>query len=263
MYSIKIMSGENKADSDVSKGFKMILVEPGDAFEFGHNTQGEPIVTINTVRDGEHVTGDVVLTGNTYVLSHTGKTIASFWANKKPVRVSLDANDPDPMHTVALIQEAVIAAGKEPEAGITQDYLRYQEDILLRDRHGLAVTIPDKTNGTALTTVVLHRKGDVILDEQGNPMLAVTGLGLGKRTSDDARVQHWLDCGLTEHQIELLQNGPTKLASSASEREIAQRFRVDYLTSQGIPHDIAMQATKYLLGADTTTLNKATPINIQ
>lgn len=91
MYSIKIMSGENLADSDVGKGFKMILVDAGDTFEFGHNTQGEPIVTVS-INKGDNCSHiEYPVTGNTYVMSETGKTVASFWARKKEtVHVATD-----------------------------------------------------------------------------------------------------------------------------------------------------------------------------
>jgi hypothetical protein len=108
MYSIKIMSGENLADSDVGKGFKMVLVDEGDHFEFGHNAQGEPIVTVNAGK-GDNRNGVVYpVTGNAYVMSETGKTVASFWARKKQtVHVVMDENDPDPLFTAELIQSVV------------------------------------------------------------------------------------------------------------------------------------------------------------
>lgn len=80
MYSIKIMSGENKADSDVGKGFKMIMVEAGDTFEFDHDKEtGLPQVTVTSERNGEPRFTTYPVTGNCYVLSETGKTVASFW----------------------------------------------------------------------------------------------------------------------------------------------------------------------------------------
>jgi hypothetical protein len=85
MYSIKIMSGENLADSDVGKGFKMILVDAGDTFEFGHNAQGEPIVTVIAGKGDDRQCIEYPITGNAYVMSETGKTVASFWARSKPV----------------------------------------------------------------------------------------------------------------------------------------------------------------------------------
>ena len=111
MYSIKIMSGENLADSDVSKGFKMILVDAGDTFEFGHNAQGEPIVavSVNKGDDSSHI--EYPVTGNAYVMSETGKTVASFWARKKQtVHVTIDPDDPDPQRTVELLQQAALEA---------------------------------------------------------------------------------------------------------------------------------------------------------
>lgn len=108
MYSIKIMSSENLADSDVGKGFKMILVDAGDTFEFGHNAQGEPVVTVNINKGDEGSSIEYPVTGNAYVMSQTGKTVASFWArNKQVVSVTLDPEDPDPTATVEAIQSIV------------------------------------------------------------------------------------------------------------------------------------------------------------
>lgn len=109
MYSIKIMSPENMPDADVGKGFKMILVDAGDTFEFGHNDQGEPIVTVTTFASDDRTGSSIEypVTGNAYVMSETGKTVASFWGrNKQTVHVTIDERDPDPEFTVALIQAA-------------------------------------------------------------------------------------------------------------------------------------------------------------
>lgn len=115
MYSIKIMSGEDLADSDIAKGFKMILVAAGDTFEFGHNAEGEPIVTITTCSADERTGSSIEypLTGNAYVMSETGKTVASFWARKKQtVQVILDALDPDPEQTIANIKSILLDYAK-------------------------------------------------------------------------------------------------------------------------------------------------------
>lgn len=126
MYSIKIMSGENLADSDVAKGFKMILVDEGDHFEFGHNTQGEPIVTVNAGK-GDNRHGNVYpVTGNAYVMSETGKTVASFWARKKQtLHVTIDGNDPAPETTAAFIQEVVMEQGMFSAITDTTDVTKY------------------------------------------------------------------------------------------------------------------------------------------
>lgn len=114
MYAIKIMSGEDKADSDVGKGFKMIVVDAGDTFEFGHDPHtGLPQVTVTGYRDGEHTCITYPVTGNAYVLSDSGKTIASFWARSlweeyKTLKIEVDANDPDPENTIANIQAMVM-----------------------------------------------------------------------------------------------------------------------------------------------------------
>lgn len=96
MYTIKIMSNENLADSDCSKGFKMIMVEAGDTFEFGHDLNtGQPQVTVTGHRAGDPTMVIYPITGNCYVLSEAGKTIASFWGR------SLWGNIDHPKVTVA------------------------------------------------------------------------------------------------------------------------------------------------------------------
>jgi hypothetical protein len=121
MYSIKIMSRENMPDADVGKGFKMILVDAGDTFEFGHNDQGEPIVTVSVNKGEESSCIEYPVTGNAYVMSETGKTVASFWArNKQTVRVTIDPRDPEPERTVSAIQAVVreySADGKSASLG--------------------------------------------------------------------------------------------------------------------------------------------------
>lgn len=143
MYSIKIMSGENLADSDVAKGFKMILVDEGDHFEFGHNTQGEPIVTVNAGKGDNRLGVVYPVTGNAYVMSETGKTVASFWARKKQtVHVTIDENDPDPAFTAALIQTAYREANELNTANTITDttdvtnYNSAQREMIYRSRVG-------------------------------------------------------------------------------------------------------------------------------
>lgn len=136
MYSIKIMSGENLADSDVAKGFKMILVDEGDHFEFGHNTQGEPIVTVNAGK-GDNRHGNVYpVTGNAYVMSETGKTVASFWARKKQtLHVTIDGNDPAPETTAAFIQSVVRDNAITDTTDVTK-YNSVQREMIYRSRVG-------------------------------------------------------------------------------------------------------------------------------
>lgn len=184
MYAIKIMSAENKADSDVGKGYKIILVDAGDTFEFGHNDLGEPIVSLWSNRDGEPTYGEVVLTGNTYVLSHTGKTIASFWGVKKPVYNTLPVVEMDGDQSLGKDDQAgkLIYAQdeatrafhlKDPEVGVQQEWLRWNEDVYVLDDKGVPVIINDAQHNPR--RIIKHRKGDVVLDKQGDPVLKVGG----------------------------------------------------------------------------------------
>lgn len=182
MYAIKIMSAENKPDSDVGKGFKMIMVDAGDTFEFGHDQHtGEPQVTVTGNRAGDPTCTTYPVTGNCYVLSETGKTIASFWGyslwGRKQVRVELDPRDTDPDQTVLSIKSV-----------LTKQF--------------------------------------------------------------ESRLKEYEERGLTENQLELIKNGPTKLPSNPDERDKVQRARTAYLISQGIPTDIATAATMYIVNCD-------------
>lgn len=122
MYAIKIMSGENKADSDVGKGFKMIVVDAGDTFEFGHDPDtGKPQVTVTGYRDGENTLTIYPVTGNAYVVSDSGKTIASFWARSlwddaKVLEITVDENDPNPEATIAKIQKIILQQFEDEQA---------------------------------------------------------------------------------------------------------------------------------------------------
>lgn len=209
MYAIKIMSSEDKADSDVGKGFKIILVDTGDTFEFGHDqATGKPQVTVTGVREGEATFITYPVTGNCYVLSSTGKTIATFWGRSlweateqdtspefevitpvegspfRTIKITLDPKDTQPERTIDAIQSIVMNYAKKafPAAGSLEE------------------------------------------------MKAA-----------------WIECGLTNTQIALLQNGPTVLKHSLVDRDLSRRARVGYLTSQGIPFNIAMDATVYML----------------
>lgn len=78
MYLIKIMSDQDLPDDDMTKNYKMIAIGPGDQFEFYHDqTSGHPFVCV-TPKEGESYHTE--LTGNVYVISVTGKTVATHWA---------------------------------------------------------------------------------------------------------------------------------------------------------------------------------------
>lgn len=209
MYAIKIMSAENKPDSDVGKGFKMIMVAAGDTFEFGHDqTTGEPQVTVTGERAGEPTCTTYPVTGNCYVLSETGKTIATFWGRslwgRREVRVELDPRDPNPERTVESIQS------------------------IITETPGKANDLPPTSN--LAVELFLH-------------------------SQCETRREQFINRGLNDSQIELILKGPTKLPNSAVEREKLQRSRSAYLTTQGIPLDIAMSTTMYIIdlgkGLDT------------
>lgn len=112
MYAIKIMSGENLADSDVGKGFKIILVDVGTPFEFGHSeSTGEPYVQIWS----KNSSTQYPLTGNAYVMNEDGKTIASFWGRRKNITVTIDSDDPAPERTIEHIQQIIKEVANNPE----------------------------------------------------------------------------------------------------------------------------------------------------
>ena len=151
MYSIKIMSSENLADSDVGKGFRMIMVGDGGSFEFSHDLKGNPIVTVTLQEYGKPEDYVYFLTGNAYVMSETGKTVASFWGQKKTVYVTVDENDPDPENTVSTIQAIVLEAsedGKSAQLGpVGNDPLFVSNDR--SNSHNDAIT--DTTDVTKYT----------------------------------------------------------------------------------------------------------------
>jgi hypothetical protein len=71
MY-LKIMSGENKKDNSIDKGFQLIEC---DSASF-RRKDGKSFVVITK---GDRLE-DRELLGNAYVLNNTGKTIEAFWA---------------------------------------------------------------------------------------------------------------------------------------------------------------------------------------
>lgn len=76
MLTLKIMSAENIADSNTSKGFKLIPVAEGTHVEFRRNQLSRKGV-VNIVNAEDDITKRIPVTGNCYVLE-AGKTIATF-----------------------------------------------------------------------------------------------------------------------------------------------------------------------------------------
>ena len=70
MLVLKMMSDEDKGDSNTSKGFKLICC---DNVEFYRNEGNQPIAKVE-INDGSV---DYFLDGNAYVMQN-GKTIASY-----------------------------------------------------------------------------------------------------------------------------------------------------------------------------------------
>ncbi|ABY62867.1 hypothetical protein ST201phi2-1p034 [Pseudomonas phage 201phi2-1] len=121
MYSVKIMSGQNLPDSDVGKGFRIILVGEGQEFEFGNRPDtGEPFLVVRGKGDFTDV--EYPLTGNAYVMNESGKTIASFWGRTiNPI----DSNDMVP-ETEAYVSESLPTLGSPREPLRTIDSIREQ-----------------------------------------------------------------------------------------------------------------------------------------
>lgn len=208
MYAIKIMSSENKADSDGGKGFKIILVDAGDTFEFGHDPDtGKPQVTVTGVREGEATYITYPVTGNCYVLSSTGKTIASFWGRSLWETPSMD-NEPE---------FEVISGTDEPGR---------QLKITLDPRDPQ----PERTIDAIQTMVANYAK---------------KAFPTGDNCAEMRK--RWEEQGLSNVQVMLLQNGPSVISKDVVQRENTYRTRVGYLTSQGIPIEAALEATAYLL----------------
>lgn len=216
MYAIKIMSSENKADSDVGKGFKIILVDAGDTFEFGHDPDtGKPQVTVTGVREGEATYITYPVTGNCYVLSSTGKTVASFWGRSLWESPSMDTAP----------EVEVISGTDEP--------LRKVVRITIDPKD----TQPERTIDAIQSIVTNYAK---------------KAFPAGDNCAEMRK--RWEEQGLTNVQVMLLQNGPTKIEPSLPGRDLARRARVGYLTSQGIPFNTAMDATVYMLAESTSSV---------
>lgn len=73
MLMLKIMSGENKSDSNTSKKFVMLNIK-SHGFKFTR-IEGKPF--FQELNERWEVDGEIELEGNAYVMQD-GKTIASF-----------------------------------------------------------------------------------------------------------------------------------------------------------------------------------------
>lgn len=73
MLTVKMMSNEDLADSDPAKGFTLIQLDRLDHITFS-KSEGRQVFVIQRDSGG---TVEYELEGNVYVLSESGKTIAS------------------------------------------------------------------------------------------------------------------------------------------------------------------------------------------
>lgn len=75
---LKIMSGENKPDHDPYKGFELHVLGAGSKVQFKRNEQ---LLDVAVISNPDHGTEEYLLTGNAYVLSESGKSVASHGTN--------------------------------------------------------------------------------------------------------------------------------------------------------------------------------------
>lgn len=75
MY-LKIMSGENAADSDSRKSYEILDNVASAKFE---RIDGEPVVHV-VFDDGD--VEDYTISGNAYVMNESGRTISTFGASE-------------------------------------------------------------------------------------------------------------------------------------------------------------------------------------
>ncbi len=217
MYAIKIMSGENLADSDVGKGFKMIMVEAGDTFEFGHDPYtGQAKVDVTGWRAGEPVMATYPVTGNAYVLSEIGKTIASFWGrNKEPASPALTFD-------VAGDQPVCTGLGLGIDPSTTQIITEYA-------KKAFPEAWPKLKGDLHITIGKDHPDPKALVDEV---QTLVNGLGLGVAFSDEAK------------------DAPKRMdvtKMNRRERELRFRSNVASRMSNGESVQDAMAAEAYLI----------------
>ena len=75
---VKLMSGENLPDADPYKGFEVVSLGHGESVTFQKNGDGEDTCVI-TCCDSANI--ERVMYGNVYVISESGKTVASHGTN--------------------------------------------------------------------------------------------------------------------------------------------------------------------------------------
>jgi hypothetical protein len=89
---LKVMSGEPLADNDPFKGFKAISLGDGSSVEFKKNEEGFDVAVVSNPLHADDQT--FLLDGNAYVLSNSGKTVASHGTNVTRVgEVAVLSND--------------------------------------------------------------------------------------------------------------------------------------------------------------------------
>lgn len=201
MIVIKMMSGEDLADSDTAKGYRMVVVGDGGSFSFGHDESGKPFVEVTTHQYGYPESVTHYTPGNTYVISDSGKTIASFWGRSKA---------PYGSHTENTLS-----------GGICKEEFKVGK--------------------------ALHIELDPRDPEPG----ATVGHVLGSVAFNDRKAKfavQYADYNLTETQLMLLSEPPLKLRNNQDARDKAYRARAADFTRAGIPQEIAIEQSIYLLG---------------
>lgn len=76
MVLLKMMSGEDLADSDTCKSYSLVEVERMSYINFTRDSKGNPVIEVHDGSEGGPTSYEPQ--GNTYVMSEGGKTISSF-----------------------------------------------------------------------------------------------------------------------------------------------------------------------------------------
>lgn len=150
---VKITSGENKADENVSKGFELIPIAAGMRAAFIRDDEGKGWLNVhgNDDHGEERLLVKLPILGNAYIMDG-GKTVASFSSANIPDQPPLDADEFDDLLRNASVNQGNYSINRTGSVNVNGS-VTIEGSMSSRTRDDITEITPEMQEGIATKSI--------------------------------------------------------------------------------------------------------------
>lgn len=199
---VKLTSGENKADQNVSKGFELIPIAAGMRVVFSRDEEGDGWLNVHgdNGHGEQHVMMAIPVLGNAYVMD-SGKTIASFSSANIPDPKPIDPLDyyrgqsdvQEPMGVLHLHGDVKVTGSSANQSQVDESY---PDDITDPQDERLKKADSSRVNET-YKTICMILAGEPSIPDNREEHIFVMGLAAAIESFRAMKTKHRPAIGLS------------------------------------------------------------------